>query len=57
MRKLKGILIWPLLMVMRLFRLGEGYQAPSREEVKRQLIEHLAEQQAYEHPADFWKHQ
>ena len=52
MRLLKGILVWPLLWLMRRFHLGDG---PTRDRVRRQLIEHMREFNHYENPEDFWK--
>lgn len=58
MRFLKGILIWPLLWVMRKLHLGDGWEAPSREELRQQLIEHMAESNELHNQTDFWsKHQ
>jgi hypothetical protein len=57
MKRLKGILIFPLLWAMRKLHLGDGYEAPTRAEARQQLIEYLNEFHQYENPKDFWNHQ
>jgi hypothetical protein len=57
MRFVKGILVLPLLWFMRRFHLGDGWEQPSREELRRQLVEHMAQANEYENPKEFWKNQ
>jgi hypothetical protein len=62
MKLLKGLLVWPLLMVMRLFHLGERKITP--EEQRQALAAELNAYLATVEDAgellsrkDFWKHQ
>jgi hypothetical protein len=61
MRIIKGILIFPLLWFMRRFHIGDGWVAlreqPSREELRQQLVEYMAQANEYENPKEFWKNQ
>lgn len=56
MKIMKGLLVWPLLWLLRTFHIGDQWSAPSREELRKQLIEYKEEFHQYEHPTDFWKH-